>query len=174
MSTVMISAVSTIQIWTLIVAGLAAIFSLGSAIYTGWVSQRSEHRVWQRDLRVRIYSECTAVAEEFITLLTSFSANAHRTYRDQASHNEELEHLTKVRQFRIDLVNKINEVQTFGANEVSSAGFLLGQALLHALDVIVNDPVPDLNTVRAELAKPGSSLVDFRSSVRKSLKISDE
>ena len=169
----MMASVSAIQIWTLVVAGLAVVASVAGIFVNARIARKSEHDVWQRDLRVRLYSECTGKAEEYITLLTSYASNVHRTYRDQASMGLELEHLAKVRHLRIDIVNKVNEVQTFGSNDVSASAVALGRVILDAsTNIVAVFPIPSLDTMRDELAKPGKSLTEFRSTVRKSLEIS--
>ena len=158
--------------WTLIVAGLAAAFSLGSAVYTGWFSRRSEHKIWQRDLRVRIYGECAYVAEELLHLLTSYTENRHTASSNQVS--TELEHIAKVRQLRIEMVGKGSEVYTFGAEDVLETTKALVEAVYGACSAIVSEEMPDIKMVRSELAKVGLTIANFRMSVRGSLKISQD
>ncbi len=170
----MTASISAIQIWTLILAGLAVAASIGGTIYNAKTASASEHKVWQRDLRVRIYSECTAVAEEFVTLLTSFAANVHQSKRSQASHSKEVEQIRRVAELRIELMTKTDEVQTFGAKTVATSAVHLSKTVLQSSDNMVCDPVPDLDSMKVFLAPSGTALGQFRTAVRESLKMSDD
>jgi hypothetical protein len=53
----MASGTSGIQIWTLVVAALAVLFSLGGIAASALFTRRIEHRQWVRDLKFTSYSD---------------------------------------------------------------------------------------------------------------------
>ena len=96
--------------------------------------------------------------------------STHRSLGDA----KEIEHIAIVRQLRMDIMSKSDEVQTFEAEAVAASAVKLCQIVLTSSDNIVAEVVPSLDSMRASLKPAGISLSDFRSAVRKSLKISEE
>jgi hypothetical protein len=64
-----LAAASAIEISTLVVAGLAAVTSVAGLFVNAYLTRGSEHKTWQRDLRIRIYSDCVSVGNRFWLLL---------------------------------------------------------------------------------------------------------
>jgi hypothetical protein len=59
--------ISGIQWWTLGVAGAAVVASVVGILLNHHFSQRSEHDVWLRDLRVRLYAEFAETVQELFS-----------------------------------------------------------------------------------------------------------
>jgi hypothetical protein len=124
----------SVQWWTLGVAVLAGLASGGGIKFAAFFSQQTEHKTWQRDLRVRIYSETTSCADRMMQLLTSYSANVHvRSIDDAERERIELAHVAEYRALRMELSGRVNDVQTFGSLKVGAASVALGQGLILSL-----------------------------------------
>lgn len=144
----MFAAASGIQVATLVVAGLAVVASITGIFFNARLSARSEHSVWQRDLRIQLYGALASSAERFTVLLSKHPAS---TLKERMIAHE-------------DVFQKLTEVSTYGSIEVRKAGEdMFGE--------FTNNLFEDSFESRSEA---GNSLTKYRSAVRKSLKIGDE
>jgi hypothetical protein len=174
---------SAVQWLTLGVAGIAAAASAAAVVFgalsaartakfTARFAQLSEHQVWQRDLRVRIYSDCTASSDQMMQLMTLYSGNVHSTLKNEVERrNAELEHLREYGALRMDLSSRVNEVQTFGSLRVGAAAVALGQGLILAADTIINIHHVPLDATKELLDKTQVLFNSFRLEVRASLRV---
>ena len=125
----MLGAASTIQIATLVVAGLAVGTSLAGIFINAFLTRRSEHKTWQRDLRIRIYTDCVAFGDKFMLLMFDLARARADPNADQgvAAQTE-----VDIRRQVFDLVRELSTVsaaaQTFGSDSVGVAalGLVLG------------------------------------------------
>jgi hypothetical protein len=145
---VIVASASGIQIATLLVAGLAVISSFIGPYYVAKFSVRSEHKVWQRGLRVQIYSELADAADQY-----------ERTLRraPPPSPNE--------RMAAFDALGaKVTDVDTFGSLKV-------GKAALEILrETGISIYASDIDTARSDVS---GAISEFRKTVRDSLQIDD-
>jgi hypothetical protein len=99
---VIVGAASAIQVWTLVVATLAVLASVGGIIANAQMSARSEHQTWKRDLRSQYY---TALDDEV--------ENVKRTLGKSPSPSKQ----EKIEAFYL-LYPKMTNVTTYGTSEV--------------------------------------------------------
>jgi hypothetical protein len=122
----MIATSGPLQWWTLAVAIVAALGGVYNAHKTAQVqkdttelaaelSAKSEHRVWQREVRVRAYSELTSAIAEQINA-SQFKPGRSREER----HRSEL-----------TIAALVSNVRTFGSKSVSDAASVLFE-IVHA------------------------------------------
>jgi class 3 adenylate cyclase len=142
-----IATASGIQIATLSVAALAVVTSFAGPYLVARFSVRSEYKVWQRDLRVRIYSNLATAADEYVKLLNQ----TPRPDRDQR--------ITKLRALNSSMV----DVDTYGSLSVRHEALRLFKEC--AMIVFAENPDQKAMT---------EAISDYRVAVRHSLKISDD
>jgi len=169
-----IGTVSGVQWWTLGVAGLAVLASIAGIIFNALFGRRSEHAVWQRDLRVRLYGECTETADRFERLLRNHVfAHCHPIADNTAAQEQEFAEKLQIVHVMDELSRKGSEVQTFGSRSVRDASFEMVRGLNKAATYM------DFKKFTAEeqegaIREAMSALVGFNIAVRRSLKISDD
>jgi len=140
---------SGIQVATLCVAVLAVGASFAGPYFVARFSTKTERKVWQRDQRVKIYSNYAAAGDEFSDLLQN--------------------HPTQIGQERLDALNvlyrKLSDVRTFGSLDVKKAAFKhFKECAMVFKDALLDQTGRDVDT----------ALGEFRDAVRKSLKIDDD
>jgi hypothetical protein len=142
-------ATSGIQLATLSVAALAVITSFAGPYVVARFSVRSEHRVWQRDLRIGIYNRLAAAADEYSFILG-------RT--PPPSREERLSLFYK-------LAPKASDVDTYGSLEVRLASLKLMKEIATGVTDVKDNP-----DIRAVI----DAVSMYREAVRKSLNIGDD
>jgi hypothetical protein len=145
---VLSSTISGIQIWTLVLAGLAVVASIAGTFVSAHLSARSEHDIWQRDLRIQLYAELASTAEAFIDLLMKYPP---ATFEEKLIANS-------------NLLRKLADVETYGSKDVRKAAKAMFDALA------INLPGDSFES-RSEAE---DSLTAYRSAVRSSLEIDDD
>jgi hypothetical protein len=144
----MIATTSGIQIATLVVAAVAVISSFAGPYYVARFSNRSEHRVWQRGVRMRVYSNLAQAADEYAEQLSRFPPMSREERAEDAR----------------ALGRKISDVDTFGSEAVRVAAMnLLRESALTIVDESKEQTNATIHEVYA-----------FRDAVRASLKIDDD
>lgn len=144
---------SAISIWTLAIAAIAAISSIGGVIWHAKFSERSETEVWQRNLRVQVYGALASEAEIFSTMTTAYPPTSRSQLMDQIQ----------------VLSSRLSDVTTFGATEVSDRGFVM----LKAFAVLALSANPSDRIDSAERSTATSAFSDYRKAIRRSLGITD-
>ncbi|HVA53745.1 MAG TPA: hypothetical protein VNF05_09570 [Acidimicrobiales bacterium] len=131
-----------------LVAGLAVISSFVGPYYVARFSVRSEHKVWQRGLRVQIYSALADAADQY-----------ERTLRRAPPP------YTQERMAAFDALGaKVTDVETFGSLKVGKAALgILKETGISIYSKDIDKARSDVNTAISE----------FRKAVRDSLQIAD-
>jgi hypothetical protein len=160
---------SAIQISTLAVAGVAAVAAIAAAL----IVRHSERKVWQRDLRLRIYSDCIANADRIQKGLLDYAAECENKDREAILSSK---FATDVRkecgELSRTLLTNLADVQTFGAKSVKAAASTLGVAVSLATSTFSWTNAIDEAKPRTDAVV--SALFEFRKTVRKSMKISEK
>jgi hypothetical protein len=105
---------SAIQYWTLGVAATAVIASASGIYLSHYFSTKSEHKTWQRDIRIQVYS---ALAIE----IYAFRERARQLPEPDSAALQEI--FNKISP-------KVSDVRTFGSKEVGQAALELFKQLL--------------------------------------------
>ncbi len=173
----MIPAASMIQVWTLVVAGVAAAAGLIGIFYNAYSTRKAEHETWQRDLRLRLYSECSNQADVLLKAIIALQIDLPDALRHGPG--------SRVSDLQLELGNKVSEIETFGATRVAEAGRALidgfGETTRAQLALVVasREVNRGQNGQSKEEFYAGLRLVtacrgDFLQAVRESMKISDQ
>jgi hypothetical protein len=169
----MLASASAIQIWTLAVAGLAVGTSLAGIFINAFLVRRSEHKTWQRDLRIRIYTDCVAFGDKFLLLMFDLARARADPNADQgvAAQTE-----VDIRRQVFDLVRELSAVsaatQTFASDSVGVAALGWVWAIKDAVDHSV--PGTTLEEGEIHNAIAGTALTNLRVAIRRSMNISDD
>jgi len=187
-----LAAVSGVQWWTLGVAGAAVVASIfGSflsaraasdaaksaaevAKLTAQLGQRSEHDVWQRDLRVRLYGECSSIANNLMRDLTERQKRRRRIHTtDEEDEKDEAMRL-RLLELLQTLAFNASEIQTFGSLSVDEASqAMLGFLTLSVLYLDFPDPIYEIEQANEYIIQARDAIIEFQEVVRESLKIDD-
>ncbi|HXW82084.1 MAG TPA: hypothetical protein VEJ84_21485 [Acidimicrobiales bacterium] len=175
-------ATSGVQVATLVVAGLAVIATVTGYFITAHFSRRSEHAVWQRDTRMRLYGDCINTASQLILSISDHWTVVRRsegrtsTARDSDvgspptlsdfDHDEFL----SIADMMLKLAVQVDDIETFGSATVATAANDLRSALKEAA---YGRAGRTWTEERAFLKAASDRLDDLRSTIRSSLHISD-
>jgi len=169
-----IETVSGIQIATLVVAGLAVGASILGIFWTPRSSQRSEHKIWQRNLQERLYGECTAradqtlrVIEEIISIELSHISE-YKKPEETAKRELQLEDMYFERLRALE--TGVASVDTFGPVSVKASAVAMLKAF-NETTYVVGIPDITIKDMQSAAQKAKDALSEFRSAVRKSLGI---
>jgi hypothetical protein len=166
-----LGAVSGVQWWTLGVAGAAVVASITGIVFNALFSRRSEHAVWQRDLRLRIYGECATTLDALWLALDSH-ATVYRKYLEKKDNDDDVKERHQiVAQLMTKLMNLVEEVGTFGSNAVGEVAFETLTICTRAINDMYNKSAEEQQqAIDAVL----TSAFALRNAVRDSLGISDD
>jgi hypothetical protein len=140
---------SGIQIATLIVAILAVLASLGGAYLNSRLSERSEHRTWQRDLRNQYYSALDDEVQNFKLTIAKSPAPTQQE---------------KFEAFYL-LYPKISNVTTYGTVSIRDAAFNMFKEL--SVAAVIDSPRDNADQI-------DEAITSYREEVRRSLKFDDK
>jgi len=161
-------ATSAIQVWTLVIAALAVVASVTVGALTVSMTRRSEHTVWLRDLRVRLYSDCMMAANEYLKRVTveEVSAPPQQEGSESAYSNrdEELDGL------QYTLNNTLFQLNTFGALPVA----MEATKMYFAYAALAAIPAKTPEERRELIYEAGHRNGELAVAMRKSLNISDD
>jgi hypothetical protein len=155
---------SAIQVWTLIIAGLAAVFSVAGIALTAIFARKSEQQVWLRDLRVRTYGECGASSEAYIVYLANLAAREEQFKKTGSYPDIPIENGTGL---LASFYLSRSDVRTFGHKTVIDSVEPLFEAISAAQTATFQRH--DDQTHQRVAARSAVRL--FRAAVRESLKI---
>jgi len=163
-----------IQIGTLVAALVAAFGTIGGAIWVARFTQASEHRKWERDLRIRIYSQCTERADEFELCLRDYVFDLDNPDPDIKDPIEKrfAERSKMVEQLKLQTISSA-DIRTFGALAVVDAVDTMHEAFSNAA-VKTNTNKHSTQELAEAIDVAAACTIAFRFAVRKSLEIDDD
>ncbi len=148
-----LASASPIQVWTLIVAGLAVVASVAGILVSAFLSRQSEQKVWRRDLRVRLYSDLITTGYTVLELLQQ------ATILDKDVSEEFLKN-------GLNLRRRCQDVATFGSGDLLDSALQVMGTASDAAQVVSGGETPGREALRDTYA---NALAKFQVAVRASL-----
>jgi hypothetical protein len=146
----MLGATNTVEVLTLCAALVAASASIVSVVIAAALTERAQHKKWQRNLRVEIYPKLDNLANEYVTISDSPNRAA----------NAVLEALTN------EMLAPVGDAQTYGSTRVGEAA----QAMFQLILVDAYHASPPANTWNNAV----DAHTEYREAIRKTLLIPEK
>jgi hypothetical protein len=153
------------------VASAAVVGSIVGIFVNAFLNKRSNHDIWMRDLRIRIYSHAIEVSEDF-----EASIEDYETKLSQAKPGAERELFAEETLAMLDalhtkLFQASFDVITFGSDSVgTAAGGLHSAALAYLMQLQHGDEVGSESEINKNW---NNARVALRTAIRESLGITD-
>ena len=164
--------VTTIQIFTLVVAALAAVASVVGIVVNTLMTRRYDHRVWLREMRVRIYSDVIERSEKFSELVLEYDLNPEFESGGDAREAYVAEHISQLSEAWDQLSLSTADVFTFGSELVSDAAMSVNTLSNDCFGEISRSL--DCNFKSGSFVKFREALNGVRSAIRESMGVTDD
>jgi hypothetical protein len=163
---------TTVEVFTLSIAAVAAVASV-AAVFIGVLATKSQsHRVWIRDLRVRLYSSAMESTESFGFAFAQYSKKLVALSSDEERRDYATTHRSPLLEQGTQLLRTLLDVGTFGTKTLAEAADRV--AAIGTLCLTASLGGGDLRVGTDLYQQYWESVMIFRMEVRRSMAIPED